>query len=130
MNYEIKIIPNEGYIHAVITGTNTKENVAAYLDDLLQECHERNCYKILIEEHLVGPRLGLADVFQIVTEHSAKASGTLKAVAFVDVNASDDMMHFAETVAVNRAIPVRIFPTVEKAESWISLRAREGQAGS
>ena len=129
MNYEIEIVPKEGYLHAVITGTNSKENVAAYLDDLLRECRERNCNKILIEEHLVGPRLELADVFQVVTEHSAKASGALKAVAYVDVNASDDMMHFAETVAVNRAIPVRVFPTVEKAESWISQKAHEGQAG-
>jgi hypothetical protein len=41
-------------------------------------------------------------------------------MAYVDVNApSGEMMQFAENVAVNRAFPVRVFPTVLAAERWL-----------
>ncbi|HYJ90984.1 MAG TPA: hypothetical protein VEV84_06740 [Pyrinomonadaceae bacterium] len=128
MTYEVNIEPKPGYIHVTVTGDNTKENVAAYLDRILQECLARNCDKVLMEEHLVGTRLSLTDVFEVVSEGSRKALGALRALAYVDINAVDDTMHFAETVAVNRAMPVRIFPTVEEAEAWISTKFPEDES--
>jgi hypothetical protein len=74
---------------------------------------------VLIEERLDGPRLGALDVFQIASEASSKAGGTLKAIAYVDVNAEGNMMQFAETVAVNRGVPVVVFSTVADAEKWL-----------
>ena len=40
-------------------------------------------------------------------------------MAYVDVNATGDLMGFAENVAVNRAIPVRVFASVAAAEEWL-----------
>lgn len=119
-NYELEITPKGDYLHITVTGENTKENVAAYLDRILEECRARRCEKVLIEERLSGPRLGFPDVFEIASQGSMKAMGTIKSLAYVDVNALDDTMVFAETVAVNRALPVRVFSTVEEAEAWIS----------
>jgi hypothetical protein len=53
-------------------------------------------------------------------------------MAYVDVNAPDDSMYFAESVAVSRAFPVRVFSSVAAAEKWLLLeheRARTGVAG-
>jgi hypothetical protein len=102
-----------------VTGPNTRENVAAYLEEVNRECVERGCFRVLIEERLDGPRLGTMDVFQIVTEATSRARGNFEAIAYVDVNAEGDLMEFAETVAVNRSMPVMVFATVSEAEEWL-----------
>jgi hypothetical protein len=43
----------------------------------------------------------------------------LRAIAYVDVNADGDLMQFAETVAVNRMLPVAVFSNVADAEKWL-----------
>jgi hypothetical protein len=48
------------------------------------------------------------------------------AIAYVDVNAAGDVMQFAETVAVNRAVPVTVFSTVADAEQWLREEDRGG----
>ena len=74
----------------------------------------------LIEERLQGPRLGTLDVFEMVSAGSTRFLRAPKAMAYVDANArSQEMMQFAENVAVNRAFPVRVFPTVMAAERWL-----------
>src|SRR4030065_2207201 len=98
---------------------NSRENVVGYLAEVLHECTARGCFRVLIEERLDGPRLNTLDVFQIASEGSAHGGGILKAIAYVDVNAEGDLMKFAETVAVNRALPVVVFSTVADAEKWL-----------
>jgi hypothetical protein len=56
-------------------------------------------------------------------------------IAFVDTNPEHDAarMRFAETVAVNRGVRLRVFPTVGEAEKWIQeevrMVSREEEAG-
>lgn len=61
----------------------------------------------------------MASVFEIASESSAAQDFDFIAVAYVDINAETDMMEFAETVAVNRAVPVKVFGTVPDAENWL-----------
>jgi hypothetical protein len=100
--------------------------VQRYLQELRTECLSRGCVRLLLEERLEGPRLGLMDVFKIASEGSAEVSGTFKAFAYVDVNANGDLMQFAETVAVNRRAPVAVFSNVEDAEQWLLNEGRPG----
>ena len=127
MTYELTIDQKPTYLHAIVTGRNSRENVARYLADILQECIARRCCKVLIEESLDGPRLGTLDVFKIASEGSSRALGVFQAIAYVDVNAEGNLMQFAETVAVNRALPVTVFSTVADAEKWL-LDAERGGA--
>jgi hypothetical protein len=119
MAYELTIIEKPSYLHFVVRGENTKENVSAYLEEILRECRSRGCYKVLIEERLGGTRLGTADVFALASEGSARAVGAMRAIAYVDVNGQGGLMQFAENVAVNRALPVTVFSTVAEAEEWL-----------
>lgn len=107
MTYRLTIAEKPGYLHATVTGRNSTENVA------------RGCFRVLIEERLEGPRVGIMDAFRIVQEGSGRAHGAYQAIAYVDVNAVGDTMQFAETVAVNRGLPVTVFPTVAQAEQWL-----------
>jgi len=90
-----------------------------YLEDVFRECKDRGCARLLVEERLEGPRIGTFDVFQIAAEGTDRVRGHFKAIAFVDVNARGDLMKFAETVAVNRGLPVKVFSSVSDAEKWM-----------
>ena len=124
MTYQLKIIEKPTYLHAVVTGPNSMENVLGYLKDLLRECESRQCYNVLIEEHLMGRRLETWDVYQIASDSSAQARGVFRNVAYVDVNSAGDLMKFAETVANNRGVPMTVFNTVAEAEQWLAGKPR------
>ena len=124
MSYQLKITEKPNYLHAVVTGANTAENVAGYLKELVRECAARGCFNVLIEEKLTGRRLETWDVYQIASDSSAKARGLFKSIAYVDVNASGELMKFAETVANNRGVPMTLFATVAEAEAWLAGKPR------
>jgi len=119
MDYKLTIKPKPSYLHFIVTGRNSKQAVIQYLEDILRECKIHNCFRILIEERLEGPRLGTVDIFSIVSEGSSFGLGILKTIAYVDVNAEGGLMQFAETVAFNRSLPVAVFRTVADAEQWL-----------
>jgi hypothetical protein len=107
------------HLHATVTGVNSRESVIRYLDEVHRECVARGCTRLLIEERLEGPRLPTLDVFQVASRWSGDDYGKVRAIAYVDVNAENDLMEFAETVAVNRGMPVRVFSSVAQAEEWL-----------
>ena len=119
MTYDIRFEQMDTFLHAVVAGANSRENVVAYLADVSRECGRRQCFRILIEERLEGPRLGTLDVFAIASEGNIKELGKFEAIAYVDVFGGK-FMDFAEGVAVNRGIAVAIFRSVGEAEHWIA----------
>jgi hypothetical protein len=124
MPYKLAFTQKPTYLHAVVTGLNKPDTVKRYLERVRRECQARRCFRVLIEERLEGPRLGTMDVFQIVADESGRSQGFFRALAYVDVNAEGDSMKFAETVAVNRGIPVRVFTSVGAAEQWLLSKER------
>jgi hypothetical protein len=123
MSYEITIEPKQNYLHATVTGENSKESVIGYVSDVRRECEKRDCFRVLIEECLEGPRLHATDLFTIISEGSARAPGFYDAVAYVDVHAGE-LLGFIETVAINKGMPFAAFSSVEDAEEW--LRNHDG----
>jgi hypothetical protein len=126
VRYELTIEPKPGYLHIIVTGDNTRENVARYMEEVVRACTLRQCFRVLVEERLDGPRLGTLDVFELVSTGATRFLRTLTAMAFVDVNThNQEMMQFAENVAVNRAFPVRVFSTVLAAERWLQAEQQQ-----
>jgi hypothetical protein len=119
LTYELSFIQKPGYLHAIVHGKNTKENVRGYLQEILRECVGTDYQHVLIEEHLQGPRLRTMDVFHVAAEGTGHAVGHFKAIAYVDANAEGNLMYFAEDVAVNRGLPIKVFPSVSAAEKWL-----------
>jgi hypothetical protein len=124
MEYKLTFVKKPAYLHAIVTGENSRQNVEQYLLEVLRECEANKYRKVLIEERLEGPRLRTMDVFKIASDGAAKGRAVLRAIAYVDVNAGGDTMKFAETVAVNRSLPVSVFPTVAEAEKWLQAQDR------
>lgn len=126
MAYQLKVEPRGDYLHCTVSGRNTPENVKGYMQEVMQAAVARRCPRVLIEERLEGPRLGTMEVFALVTSGARLFHGILEALAFVDLNAEGDVMRFAEDLAVNRGIPVRVFRTVDGAQQWLQQQPPAG----
>ena len=105
MTYTLSIDRKRTHLHVVVTGENTRNNVLQYVEEVIRACEAADCWYVLVEERLEGPRLGTMDVFDIASQQGRPLGSTVKGVAYVDVNASGDLMQFAEDVAVNRGYP-------------------------
>jgi len=121
MAYEIEFERRDTYIHVTVTGDNSRETVTQYMEEVKAECARHNCFRILVEECLDGPRLATLDIFALISDGSMSALGVFEAIGYVDVQMGD-MGEFAETVAVNRGIPVAVFDSVPSAEAWLILQ--------
>jgi hypothetical protein len=120
MPYSLEIAERPGYLHAKVTGNNTKENVMRYMDELARECDKSRFRCVLIEEQLEGPRLDTMSVFDIATDGSQKSRVHFRAVAYVDVCAESSSMKNAETFATNRGLNIKVFERVDEAEKWLA----------
>jgi hypothetical protein len=123
MAFNIEYLDRSGYLHAVVTGTNTPENVLHYMSAIRAECERTDCYRVLIEEKLDGPRFDEMEIFALITEGSPDALGFFEALAYVDEQQDFEVVKFAETVAVNRGIPIATFSSIADAENWIRHRS-------
>ena len=119
MSFSVDYEAHPGYLQATVTGFNSAGTVAKYLDDIRRECEQRDCYRVLIVEELTGPRLSVDDVFSVASDGASRALGIFQAIAYVD-ESMGDMAYFAENVAINRGIPVKVFSRVEDAREWLS----------
>lgn len=118
MDYQLTFEQHPEYLHATVTGTNDQESVMQYLRDIRAECKRLDCFRVLIDERLEGPRLAVDEVFTIASEGAMDAMGIFEAIAYVDP-LMGQTADFAETVAVNRGMPVRFFDSVEAARGWL-----------
>jgi hypothetical protein len=122
MAYELSVEPRRSYLHIRVTGNNTTETLRDYLADIRRICEKQKCRDVLIEEHLTGTPLGTFDVFSIVTAEAEHARSVMGRIAFVDctLGRPTDLQGFAENVAVNRGVNVRIFGDIPSAEQWLT----------
>lgn len=121
MAYDLKAVRKDSYLHVLVTGDNTPEDVAGYLSQIRQVCAEYGLSKVLIEENLAGPPIDTVDVYDVVSAASVGVAPAIRQVAFVDTNPEHDFaaMEFAETVAFNRGVNVKVFRDVPSAAKWI-----------
>ena len=123
--YQLDIDQQSSFLHAIVTGPNTAETVAGYMGDIQDACNERNCHRVLIEEKLVGPRFDEMEIFSLISDGAAEALGVFEAIAYIDEQQDFKVIKFAETVAVNRGIPIAVFSSVADAENWLRHRPED-----
>jgi len=121
--YRLAVAERPGWLHATGTGDNVAANVARFLRESYRACLERGFDALLLEIDFSGESLPMADIFRIVSDQSADGA-KLRRIAYVERSVERDpaMARFAETVAVNRAVNVRLFHDVTDAERWLAQR--------
>ena len=121
MAYRLTCRSEDRYLHFTVTGENTPETVAGYMTEVRAAYLRDPLPGILIEENLTGGGLGTSDIFSLVARGAGEGWPQLRAMAYVDANPkhSAASMRFAENVAVNRGVNVRVFPDAAAARAWL-----------
>ena len=121
MEYQLTIVERSAWLHARATGANEPKNLLRFLRDAYAACIERDRTALLLETRFSGPSLATSTIFGVVTERSTDGA-RLRKVAYVNGNddSSPEKAKFAETVAINRGVNVRLFHDVAAAEGWLS----------
>lgn len=125
MNYGFSVEPRSSYLHVRVTGDNNAANVQRYLADILAACSTHRCSRVLVEENLAGPSLNTLEIFSIASQGSVRALTLVTAIAYVDANPEHDrhLLRFAESVALNRGLLIKMFATVGQAAAWLDSSA-------
>jgi hypothetical protein len=121
MGYSVKVAPKGGYLRVTVTGKNTAENVRACLSDVYEACAESGVANVFIEENLRGPALDPVQVYRIILDSSPRTAPIIRRIAYVDLNPEHPStnIELGEAVARDQGVNVRVFPTLDLAESWM-----------
>lgn len=120
MSYQLTIEERTTYVYARADGELTSANALRFLEEAYAACLRSERLDLLLDMQLHGPNLSTTSVYEVISQRVADGS-RLRRIAYVPHNAGDpSMAHFAETVAVNRGVNVRLFRNVAAAEVWLS----------
>jgi hypothetical protein len=123
MSYTITFVQKKDYLHARIDADSTREDIFKSLTEIQQTCLKYKYRKVLIEENFIGPTISTIDIFSIIDQISPTISPDIQQIAFVDVSQRHvEIIRFAETVAVNRGVNIKLFTDIKIAEQWINNR--------
>jgi hypothetical protein len=118
MAYDLTVERKPTYLHVTATGTRSEENARRFLVDAYRASIEHECGSLLLEMKLSGPPLSLASIFSVIVERSPDGAN-LTRIAYVD-DQPEDSAEFAELVALNRGVNVRLFRRLSDAARWLS----------
>jgi hypothetical protein len=118
--YRLVITEQPDYLHAAVTGTHNPENALRFLTESFEACFRLGRSSLLLEFNLSGKSLDSTSIFDVVSKRTAQAV-KLRKIAYYD-NSERDLakVKFAETVARNRGVNVRLFRDLEAAKSWLT----------
>jgi hypothetical protein len=126
--YQLTTQERHGYLYARIVGPRTAENAQRFLKEAYEECAKRGVTALLLEMGLTGPPLDMASVFRVIANR-APDGAKLKRIAYLEPSPSDiPAALFAETVANNRGVNVRLFKDIDTADRWLTDAARKKNA--
>ncbi|MFA6455457.1 MAG: hypothetical protein WCW40_01450 [Bacteroidota bacterium] len=121
-SYSINITLHPQYLHAVVTGNNTIQNVDRYLTDL-QKATEHHCIaNILIEEQLTGKGIDTFELFDVIRRQAKYARNHKLRIAYVDLNKEhhSTSVAFGENLANILGVNVKVFSSVDDARTWLT----------
>jgi hypothetical protein len=123
MPYQLTIVEHPTYLHATATGSHSAQNVLRFLAEAYEECVKRGHASVLLEVNFTGPSLDVTSIYRVISQRVADATKLAK-VAYVDTSGRDaGRKEFAESVALNRGVNVRLFTGLEAAREWLGERA-------
>jgi hypothetical protein len=118
MDYKLTVQEHPGYLHVRAEGERTPDNARRALLEAGAACMAKGRRDLLFELDLEGPHLGMLRIYDVIAERSPEGS-KLRRIAYVD-SVPGKEAKFAETVASNRGVNVRLFADVEAAKRWLS----------
>ena len=123
MSYEFIVTEHATYVHAKVVADRNPANALRFLEEAYAACVKSGRSDLLLEMHLAGGSLTTTSVYNVISQRVPDGRN-LRKIAYVDTSPDDPAMaYFAETVAVNRGVNVRLFQNIAAAEEWLLSEA-------
>jgi hypothetical protein len=107
------------YLHAKLVGERTPNNLLRFLEEVHAACVKLDRSAVLLEMDLSGPSLDVGAIFSVIAQRSPEGA-KLHKIAYVEDSMADPARaRFAETVALNRGVNVRLFGDLDAARQWL-----------
>jgi hypothetical protein len=120
MEYELLLEEHAGYVHAIGKGPRTADNARRFLREAGEACVRSGRGALLVEFAFTGPPLDSRNIFAILQDRLRNGM-RLRRIAYVESTLDDPAKaHFAETVARNRGVNVKLFESVDAARTWLA----------
>ena len=118
--YNLTIDVQPTYVSARVVGERTPQNMMRFFNEVNAICTEHGVWSVLIEINFSGPSMGIGNVYEVVSKGSRDGM-KLERVAYVEAALGPtESARFAETVAINRGVNIRLFKDVESAKAWLA----------
>ena len=118
--YRLAIEEGDSYLHAKASGPRNPQNALRFLKESYEACEQRGHDALILEMDLSGPSLDAGSIYAIISQRTPEGA-KLRRIAYVDsVMPELAKARFAETVAVNRGVNVRLFRELASAREWIT----------
>ena len=118
MSYEFTVEEHPTYVHAKVVGDRSPSNALRFLEEAYAACVKSGRSDLLLEMNLSGDSLTTTNVYSVILQRVPDGRN-LRKIAYVDTSKDIAMAHFAETVAINRGVNVRLFQNIAAAEAWL-----------
>lgn len=110
------------YLYFTISGEYNRADFTSYAALILKECGKHDIYKVLVNAlQITGTDLSIMERYIVGEAVAQLFPSTIKLAV---VWPEEDINKFAETVAVNRGVFVRVFPNIAAAEHWLLTPSR------
>ncbi len=119
MSYHLQIEEHPTYLHAAASGANTAENVLRLLRETYEACLKKQVLAVLLEMKFEGPALDTGSIYSVIAQRSDSGKQMRKVASVAQPDRDAAKPKFAETVAINRGVNVRLFATVDAAKKWL-----------
>jgi hypothetical protein len=119
MKNELKITFEGDYVLAIANGEKDFEFSTKLWTEVVQACRENSCLKVLGIANTTKPLRTMEAYQNAVLFRNLGLTHDFR-IAWVELNEeSFDSSYFAETVLVNRGMPVRLFTEESQAKEWL-----------
>lgn len=117
--FQIRFEPRPDHLRAFVSGPQDSMQVSReYWNQIAAECLRRGLSRVLVEEDFPNS-MSEVELYELVTQ-AEDALRQLR-IAFVDRRSGhEESNRFAETVARNRGLAVRVFDNLEHASRWLT----------
>ncbi len=117
--YQLRFKRRPEYFYAHLTAEeDSLELSVAYWKEVAQECKKIKCRKLLVEEDIPKNAISLFDMYEFVNKVVFELLNIN--IAFVDIYIDQmEANKFAELVATNRGVSVKVFNNFADAEKWL-----------
>ena len=119
MKNEIIITYEGDYVQAIANGDKDFDYSKKLWTQIAQTCRDNNCFKVFGIGNTTKP-LRTMEAYQNAELFRELGLTHEYRIAWVELNPdSYDSLYFAETVLVNRGMPVRLFIDESDAKKWL-----------